>query len=114
MESPPEFTGPVNLGNPAEFTIKELAELVIAETGAKSQLTNLPLPQDDPKQRCPDITLAKRVLQWSPKVPLSEGIRPTIEYFRVRPLLNWLSPRAVSRSWLYLGRPGKEHFPPGR
>jgi UDP-glucuronate decarboxylase len=82
MNSPPEFTGPVNLGNPTEFTMRELAELVLAETRSTSPLVMQPLPQDDPKQRRPDISLAKAQLDWVPKVPLSEGIKPTIEYFR--------------------------------
>jgi UDP-glucuronate decarboxylase len=82
MESPAGVTGPVNLGNPVEFTMKELAELVLAETGARSAMVLRPLPQDDPKQRCPDITLAKRLLEWVPAVPLREGIKPTISYFR--------------------------------
>jgi UDP-glucuronate decarboxylase len=81
MASPAAVTGPINLGNPGEFTIKELAELVIKTTGSNSTLTNRPLPADDPKQRCPDITLAKTVLDWIPKVPLAEGIKPTIKYF---------------------------------
>jgi len=82
MEGPDEFVGPVNLGNPGEFTIKELAELVIEQTGAKSKLINKPLPSDDPKQRKPDITLAKKWLNWQPTVPLREGLGKTIEWFR--------------------------------
>ncbi len=82
MEGPDEFVGPVNLGNPGEFTIRELAELVIKQTGTKSRLIEKPLPSDDPKQRKPDITLAKKWLNWEPKVPLSEGLVKTIEYFR--------------------------------
>jgi UDP-glucuronate decarboxylase len=82
MESPAEFTGPVNLGNPVEFTMRELAELVLSETGSASALITLPLPQDDPRQRQPNINLAKEKLAWSPKVPLREGLKPTIEYFR--------------------------------
>jgi UDP-glucuronate decarboxylase len=82
MESPAGVTGPVNLGNPTEFTMKELAELVLAETGARSPIVLGPLPEDDPKQRCPDITLAKRLLGWVPTVPLREGIKPTISHFR--------------------------------
>jgi UDP-glucuronate decarboxylase len=81
MSSPAEVTGPINLGNPAEFTIKALAELVIDITGSKSKLTYLPLPQDDPKQRQPDITLAKQRLGWQPSVPLRDGLRHTIAYF---------------------------------
>ena len=82
MESPPDFTGPVNLGNPNEFTMRELAELVLAETGSNSAMVSRPLPQDDPRQRQPDITLAKERLGWSPRVPLREGLKPTIAYFR--------------------------------
>jgi len=74
--------GPVNLGNPGEFTIKELAELVIELTGAKSRLQYHPLPQDDPRQRKPDITLAKSVLDWEPKVALRDGLKEVIGYFR--------------------------------
>jgi UDP-glucuronate decarboxylase len=81
MESPAGFTGPMNLGNPGEFTMKELAEKVIELTGSKSKLTYLPLPQDDPKQRRPDITLAKSKLGWEPKVHLTDGLRDTIAYF---------------------------------
>ncbi len=76
-----EFTGPVNLGNPSEFTILELAELVIELTGSKSRIKYLPKPQDDPVQRQPDITLAKKRLNWEPRIPLREGLKKTIEYF---------------------------------
>jgi len=76
------ITGPVNIGNPGEFTIKQLAEEVIALTGSKSKIIYQPLPSDDPKQRRPDITLAKEKLGWEPKVPLKEGLVRTIEYFR--------------------------------
>ena len=82
MAGPDDFTGPVNLGNPGEFTIKELAEKVIAMTGTKSKLTYKPLPQDDPKKRKPDITLAGDRLGWEPKVPLDEGLEKTVEYFK--------------------------------
>jgi len=75
-------TGPVNLGNPDEFTIKELAEKVILMTKSKSKLVYTPLPEDDPKQRKPDISLAKSKLGWSPKVALTEGLKNTIEYFK--------------------------------
>jgi len=81
METPKEVTGPVNLGNPEEFAMRELAELAIEMTGSKSKLTFLPLPQDDPRQRQPDITLAKNYLRWEPKVRLREGLRNTIVYF---------------------------------
>ncbi len=76
------FIGPVNLGNPDEFTVKELAEKVIKLTKTKSKIIYKPLPQDDPKQRKPDITLAKTELGWEPKIKLEEGLNKTIEYFR--------------------------------
>ena len=76
-----DFTGPVNLGNPVEFTIKELAETIIQMTNSKSKLSLNPLPQDDPKQRQPDITLAKKELNWEPKIKLEEGLIKTIAYF---------------------------------
>ncbi|MEO0515045.1 MAG: UDP-glucuronic acid decarboxylase family protein [Planctomycetota bacterium] len=76
------FVGPVNIGNPGEFTIKQLAEKIIEITGSKSKLTYLPLPNDDPLQRKPDISLAKKELGWEPKVALEEGLTKTIEYFR--------------------------------
>jgi UDP-glucuronate decarboxylase len=81
MNTPDSFTGPVNLGNPEEVSILELAETIIELTGSKSQLVFMPLPQDDPKRRCPDITLAKTVLQWEPRTPLREGLKKTIDYF---------------------------------
>jgi UDP-glucuronate decarboxylase len=84
MSSPPGFTGPVNLGNPVEFTMRELAELIISETGSSSELITQPLPQDDPKQRKPDISLALAKLGWAPKVVLQEGLKPTIKYFQDR------------------------------
>jgi UDP-glucuronate decarboxylase len=82
MASEKQVTGPVNLGNPGEFTMIELAELVIRTTGSKSKLKHLPLPADDPKQRKPDITRARETLGWEPKVPLAEGLRHTVDYFR--------------------------------
>ena len=81
MESPKGVSGPVNIGNPGEFTIRELAEIVIAMTGAKSKLVARPLPQDDPKQRRPDISEAKRLLQWEPKIALREGLVKTIAWY---------------------------------
>jgi UDP-glucuronate decarboxylase len=81
MESYSHFLGPVNMGNPHEFTMLELATKVLELTGSKSRLTFVPLPSDDPKQRCPDITLAKRELGWSPQIELEEGISKTIDYF---------------------------------
>jgi UDP-glucuronate decarboxylase len=81
MNTPKEITGPINLGNPGEFTIKELAEHVIEMTGSASKLIYQPLPQDDPRQRQPDITLARTHLDWEPRIPLEEGLRKTISYF---------------------------------
>ena len=82
MNSRDGFTGPVNIGNPGEFTIKQLAEIVIELTGSKSKLVYRDLPQDDPTQRRPDITLAKKELDWEPKIQLREGLEKTIEYFK--------------------------------
>jgi UDP-glucuronate decarboxylase len=81
MNSPVGVTGPINLGNPGEFTIRELAELVIDLTGSKSKLEFLSLPADDPKQRQPNIAQAKQQLNWQPTIPLRDGLRPTIAYF---------------------------------
>lgn len=82
MNGPDDFIGPVNIGNPGEFTIRELAELTIELTGSKSKLVEMPLPADDPTRRRPDISLAKEKLDWEPKVPLKEGLAKTIEWFR--------------------------------
>ena len=82
MATSDEVTGPVNLGNPDEVSVGELAEKVIALTGSKSKITYQPLPTDDPTQRCPDISLAHRLLGWKPKVSLAEGLKKTIDYFR--------------------------------
>jgi UDP-glucuronate decarboxylase len=82
MRSPAEFVGPVNIGNPGEFTMLELAELVLRLTGSRSKLMYRPLPPDDPKQRCPDISLATEKLGWAPTVSLAEGLERTIAYFR--------------------------------
>src|SRR5579872_232720 len=84
MNSPAELTGPVNLGNPTEFTMRELAELVLSETRSSSPLITEPLPQDDPRQRRPDIAVAETQLGWVPRIPLREGLKPTVEYFRSR------------------------------
>ncbi len=81
MNTPDDFTGPVNLGNPAEFSILELAEKIIKLTGAKSKICFKALPADDPKQRQPDISLAKEKLKWEPSVQMEEGLKKTIEYF---------------------------------
>ena len=86
MQTGPDVTGPINIGNPGEFTMLELAELVIKLTASGSKLVHLPLPQDDPKQRRPDIKLAKENLDWSPQIPLEAGLKQTIDYFKT--LLN--------------------------
>ena len=82
MQSPANITGPVNIGNPVEVTMLELAERIITLTGSTSKLCFKPLPQDDPKQRCPDISFAKSALKWEPKVSLEDGLKETINYFR--------------------------------
>ena len=82
MTTPDDFTGPVNIGNPAEFTMLELAEKILRLTGSKSKLVFEPLPSDDPRQRQPDIGLAKEQLDWEPKVEMEDGLRETIAYFR--------------------------------
>jgi UDP-glucuronate decarboxylase len=81
MRSPAGFTGPVNLGNPEEFTVLELATTIIELTGSTSEIVTAELPKDDPERRRPDITLARSGLDWSPQVPLAEGIAKTIDYF---------------------------------
>jgi len=81
MAQPPEVTGPVNLGNPHEVTILELAETIRAMTGSRSEIVFRPLPQDDPRQRCPEITLARELLGWVPTTPLAVGLQRTIDYF---------------------------------
>ena len=82
MDSPSEITGPVNLGSPVEFTMRELAEMTLKLTGSRSKLVFLPLPQDDPRQRQPDIAFARSSLDWAPTVQLEEGLKHTIAYFR--------------------------------
>jgi UDP-glucuronate decarboxylase len=84
MDSPDEVTGPINIGNPVEFSMARLAALVIAATGSKSEVSYAPLPADDPRQRKPDITKARDILGWEPKVPLEDGLQRTIEEFRGR------------------------------
>jgi len=81
MDTASDVSGPINLGNPVEFTIRELAELVVEMTGSKSELVFRPLPQDDPMQRKPDITRARETLGWEPSIPLRQGLVKTIEYF---------------------------------
>jgi UDP-glucuronate decarboxylase len=82
MDSPPDLTGPINIGNPGEFTMLELAELVLRKVGGPSKVIFQPLPQDDPRQRQPDISLAKSALGWQPTVSLNDGLTETIAYFR--------------------------------
>ena len=81
MGTPPDVHGPINIGNPDEFTIRELAEQVIELTGSRSRLVHAPLPSDDPKQRQPDIALARSKLGWEPTIALREGLARTIAYF---------------------------------
>ena len=82
MDSEAGFTGPVNIGNPGEYTMLELAETVLRMTGSRSRLVFRPLPADDPRQRQPDITLARQRLGWQPGISLRDGLEPTIAYFR--------------------------------
>lgn len=81
MNTPEDFVSPVNIGNPVEFTILELAEETISLTNSKSKIKFMPAVQDDPQQRCPDISLAKEILNWQPKIELKQGLKQTIEYF---------------------------------
>lgn len=92
MNAPDSVNHPVNIGNPGEFTIKQLAELVIEMTGSKSKLVHRPLPADDPKQRQPDIALARKHLSWEPKVPLREGLKKTIDWFRSIDMTHYRAP----------------------
>ncbi len=92
MNGPDEFPGPVNLGNPGEFTIKELAELVIEISGSTSKLCYRPLPEDDPKQRRPDIALAQGRLDWSPTIELRDGLTRTIDWFKSIDLSRFRAP----------------------
>jgi UDP-glucuronate decarboxylase len=92
MNGPDDFHGPVNIGNPGEFTIRQLAELTIRLTGSKSSLVERPLPQDDPERRRPDITLAQTKLGWQPTVPLEEGLARTIDWFRSVKLADFRAP----------------------
>jgi UDP-glucuronate decarboxylase len=81
MATDEEVTGPINLGNPSEITIRDLAELILEFTASRSRIVSNPLPVDDPRQRCPDITKAKSLLGWQPKVALADGLRETVRYF---------------------------------
>jgi UDP-glucuronate decarboxylase len=82
MATPEDITGPINIGNPEEFTMRQLAELVVELTGSKSPIVAMPLPQDDPKQRRPDIQMAKQILGWKPRISVSDGLAKTVSYFR--------------------------------
>ena len=82
MDTPAALTGPINLGNPVEFTMRKLADLILNETGSSSAIVTRPLPQDDPRQRKPDIALAKKQLGWEPAIALQDGLKPTVAYFR--------------------------------
>jgi len=82
MATTPEVTGPINLGNPDEVTIRELAEMIVRLTASRSRIEARPLPLDDPRQRCPDVTRAKELLAWQPQVQLEDGLKETIAYFR--------------------------------
>jgi len=84
METPDTIHGPINLGNPVERTVKNLAELVIEKTKSKSKIIYLELPQDDPKQRKPDISKARNILNWEPKMDIDEGLENTIKYFQTK------------------------------
>jgi UDP-glucuronate decarboxylase len=101
MDTPNDVTGPINLGNPEEFTILELASLVIELTGSRSRIVHRPRPQDDPRQRRPDISKANDILKWTPKTKLAEGLSKTIEYFE-----NLLSDDAVRASIIHDYRAG--------
>ncbi len=92
MSTPDGMVGPINLGNPDEFTIRQLAEQVIEMTGSRSRLVQRPLPADDPRQRQPDIALARKHLNWEPKVPLREGLKKTIEWFKSIDMSHYRAP----------------------
>ena len=110
METPDEVTGPINLGNPAEFTIAELAELLIQLTGTRSRIVHRPLPSDDPRQRQPDLTQAENVLGWRPVTRLEDGLRETVDYFRH--LLGVPKPRApITRDKLRDSQEATPHQP---
>jgi UDP-glucuronate decarboxylase len=81
MATPDDITGPINIGNPHEISVRALADQIVSQTGSRSRIVLKPLPQDDPKRRCPDIALARRVLGWQPSVPLAQGLSRTIAYF---------------------------------
>ena len=96
-DSPDSFSGPVNIGNPQERTMLELAEMIIKLSNSKSKINFLPLPEDDPTRRKPDISVAQKVLNWQPSVALEDGLRRTIQYFDLTPESN----KHENRSWLH-------------
>jgi UDP-glucuronate decarboxylase len=110
MDSPDDFIGPVNLGNSAEISILELANTIIGLTGSRSELLHKALPSDDPRHRCPDITLAKEKLSWQPTVPLEQGLRKTIEYFAQLLDKADLPPSKPMRSSFQSGRKIEKHL----
>jgi len=100
MDLPPGFSGPVNIGNPGEFTIRELAELVVELSGSSSKIVVArPLPEDDPLQRQPDITLAKEKLDWEPQIALREGLAKTIEWFKSVDMQSFRAPSAPTPNY---------------
>ena len=109
MKTPFDVTGPINIGNPGEFTMLELAELVIEMTGTKSKIRFEPLPSDDPRQRRPDISKAQATLAWEPKTPLREGLTKTIAYFEGilsdQAAPSRLELRAPSNGWAFASAP---------
>jgi UDP-glucuronate decarboxylase len=106
MATPDDVTGPINIGNPAEFTMHDLAILVLQMTGSASSLSYQPLPQDDPRQRQPDIGLARQILRWEPTTPLAEGLARTIAHFRERLLTQQIAGlAALARSGLHNAAP---------
>lgn len=92
MNGPKDFIGPVNIGNPGEFTIRELADMVLEMTGSKSKIVEKPLPEDDPVRRQPDISLAKQKLNWEPKIALAKGLKETIDWFRTIHIEDYRAP----------------------
>ncbi len=92
MMNQDQSIGPINLGNPNEFTILDLAQLVIHKLGSRNKVEQKPLPQDDPKQRQPDITLARTLLNWEPKIMLDQGLSRTIDYFKAKLAVPPLAP----------------------
>ena len=96
MATPHEVSYPVNLGNDGEFTIAELAEVVLTKTGSKSRMVNSPIPVDDPQQRRPDLALAKQVLGWAPQIKLNEGLDATIPWFRAQLKISLRQAEAVA------------------